>query len=148
MCGGTSPRTVRQRGLQGSTPGPVGSANLVYYSADNQGKAVENLAKVLSVYREIGDRLGEANALQSLGEVKRMQGAYAEAEQLYYASFKIYASIDDKYRQGATLLSLAEVYGALGNQEKARSLADQAKELLAAFPQMVQKGEPAMQDLS
>jgi tetratricopeptide (TPR) repeat protein len=121
---------------------------LVYYSADNQGKAVENLAKVLSVYREIGDRLGEANALQSLGEVKRMQGAYAEAEQLYYASFKIYASIDDKYRQGATLLSLAEVYGALGNQEKARSLADQAKELLAAFPQMVQKGEPAMQDLS
>jgi tetratricopeptide (TPR) repeat protein len=116
----------------------------IYSSADNQVKAVENMAKVLSVYREIGDRLGEANALRSLGHVKQMQDAYAEAEQLYYAAFKIYASIDDKYSQRSTLLSLAEVYRVLGDQEKARSLAEQAKELLASFPQMVQKGEHVM----
>jgi tetratricopeptide (TPR) repeat protein len=120
----------------------------IYYLADNQVKAEENLAKALATYREIGDCLGEANALRSLGDAKRMQGAYAEAEQLYYTAFEIYASIDDKYSQRATLLSLAEVYRALGDQEKALLLGDQAKELLAAFPQMVQKGEHAMQELS
>ena len=80
--------------------------------------------------------------------MKRLQGAYAEAEQLYSKAFEIYASIDDKYNQRATLLSLAEVYRALGDQEKAVLLADQAKELLASFPQMVQKGEHVMQELS
>ena len=88
-----------------------------------------------------GNQRAVANALQSLGHGKRIQDAYAEAEQLYSTAFEIYASIDDKYSQRATLLSLAEVYLALGDQEKARSLADQAKELLASFPQMVQKGE-------
>ena len=102
----------------------------------------------MSLHREIGSRLGEANALRSLGHVKRMQDAYAEAEQLYSKAFEIYASIDDKYSQGGTLLSLAEVYRALGDQEKARSLADQAKELLASFPQMVQRDEHIMQELS
>jgi tetratricopeptide (TPR) repeat protein len=77
-----------------------------------------------------------------------MQGAYAEAEQLYSKAVEIYASIDDKIRHVATLLSLAEVYRALGDQEKARSLDDQAKELLAAFPQIVQKGEHVMPELS
>jgi tetratricopeptide (TPR) repeat protein len=120
----------------------------IYYLADNQVKAAENLAKALETYREIGDRLGEANVLWSQGYVKHMQGASAEAEQLYSKAFGIYASIDDKYGQSATLLLLAEVYRALGDQEKARSLADQAKELLASFPQMVQKGEHTMQELS
>jgi RNA polymerase-interacting CarD/CdnL/TRCF family regulator len=80
--------------------------------------------------------------------VKRLQGASAGAGQLYSKAFEIYTSIDDKYSQRATLLSLAEVYRALGDQEKVRSLADQAKELLASFPQMVQKGEHTMQELS
>jgi tetratricopeptide (TPR) repeat protein len=90
----------------------------IYYLADNQVKAEENLAKALAVYCESGDRLGEADALHSLGQVKRSQEAYAEAEQLYSAAFEIYASIDDKYSQGATLLLLAEVYCDLGDQEK------------------------------
>jgi tetratricopeptide (TPR) repeat protein len=100
--------------------------------------------QALATYRESGDRLGEANALARLGQVKRQQEAYAEPEQLYSAAFAIYASIDDKYSQGATLLLLAEVYSDLGDQEKARSLACQAEELLAAFPQLFQKGEHVM----
>jgi tetratricopeptide (TPR) repeat protein len=104
--------------------------------------------QTLVIHREIGSRLGEANALQRLGDVKRLQGAYAEAEQLYSKAFEIYASIDDKYNQGQTLLSLVEVYRTLGEQEKARSVADQAKALLASLPQMVQKGDHVMQELS
>ena len=72
--------------------------------------------------------------------MKRMQGAYAEAEQLYSKAFEIYASIDDKYSQRATLLSLAEVYRALGDQEKARSLADQAERITRIIPADGSKG--------
>ncbi len=71
-----------------------------------------------------------------------------KTEQLYSKAFAIYASIDDKDSQGETLLSLAEVYRVLRDQEKARSLADQAKELLASFPQMAERGEHVMQKLS
>ena len=46
----------------------------IYYLADNQVKAAENLAKALPIHQEIGDRLGEANALQSLGHVKQHAG--------------------------------------------------------------------------
>jgi tetratricopeptide (TPR) repeat protein len=120
----------------------------IYYFADNHAKATESLAKALPLHREIGDRLGEANALQSLGHVKRMQAAYGEAEQLYLRAIEIYSSIDDKYSQGVTLLSLARVYHALGDGQRAKASADQAQELLAAFPQMAEARERLLQEFS
>jgi len=80
--------------------------------------------------------------------VKGAQGAYREAERLYATASDIYSSIEDKYNQGATLISLVEVYRSLGDLERARSAARQAKELLAPFPQKVQECERIFQELS
>jgi tetratricopeptide (TPR) repeat protein len=120
----------------------------IYYFADNQAKAAESLEQALPIYWEIGDRLGEANALRSLGHVKRAQRAYAKAERFYATASDVYASIDDKYDQGVTLLSLVNVYRSLGDLESARSAARHAKELLAPFPEMVQECERILAELS
>jgi tetratricopeptide (TPR) repeat protein len=114
-----------------------------------RGTYAESLyQQALILSREIGNRLGEANALKSLGDVKSLQRAYAEAEGLYSKAIEIYASIGDRNGQRATLLSLATVYHALGDQEKARSLADQARELHISALQIPQQSEHFLQELS
>jgi tetratricopeptide (TPR) repeat protein len=115
---------------------------------DAYGEAEQLYQQALLLYREIGARLGEATALQSLGHVKLAQSAYGEAEQLYLRALEIYSSIEDKYSQGVTLLSLARVYHALGDGQRAKASADQAQELLAAFPQMAEARERLLQEFS
>jgi tetratricopeptide (TPR) repeat protein len=138
-------RKLQEKGREASVLSAMAD---IYYFSDNQARAAETLAKALPLYRAIGSQLGEANTLQSLGEVKRMQDAYAEAEKLYVTALHIYASIDDKYSQGMTLLSLAETYRSLGDQQKARAVAGQVKALCASFPQLVQRSESILQELS
>jgi Tetratricopeptide repeat len=52
--------------------------------------------RALSTYREIGARLGEANALRSLGDVARMQDRYEEARELYQRALSTYREISDR----------------------------------------------------
>jgi hypothetical protein len=85
---------------------------------------------------------------KSAEDVERMQAAYGEAEQLYLRALEIYSSIDDRYSQGVTLLSLARVYHALRDGQRAKASADQARELLAAFPHMAEEHERLLQELA
>jgi tetratricopeptide (TPR) repeat protein len=58
----------------------------------------------LVICREIGDRKGEADALNSLGTIKQNRGDLGEAERLYRESLAICREINDRKRE-ATLLN-------------------------------------------
>src|SRR5690606_7529097 len=70
----------------------------------------------LPIYREIGDRLGEANCQKSLGDVHVQVGEYAQARERYGEALPIYREIGDRlgeantYRKMATLEGSPELY--------------------------------------
>jgi tetratricopeptide (TPR) repeat protein len=104
--------------------------------------------QALPIHREIGDRLGEANALQGLGNVNIMKKRYAEAEELLLRAMGIFATINDKYSQGSANISLARLYRDSGEKQKAGLSARRAKELLSAFPNLVATCDEIIRGLS
>ena len=63
----------------------------------------------MPIYRQIGDRLGEANCVQSLGDVARMQARYEQAGQLYNQALPIYRQIGDRLGEANCLLSMGRL---------------------------------------
>jgi tetratricopeptide (TPR) repeat protein len=84
----------------------------IYFFSDLQSQAAESLEEALCLYRELGDRLGEANILRSLGDVERMRSDYGAAEQLYQQALPLYRELRDRLGEAGTLKSLGDVeYG-------------------------------------
>ncbi len=71
---------------------------LVAYWQERCDEAVARHEEALGIYRELKDRLGEANALRWMGDALRMQGRYAEALARHEEALGIYREL--KYRQG------------------------------------------------
>ena len=57
------------------------------------GEAAGHYGEALAIYRAIGNRLGEANALRGLGEAARMQARYGEAAGHYRMAIDLYSAI-------------------------------------------------------
>jgi tetratricopeptide (TPR) repeat protein len=85
--------------------------------------------QALAIYRQIGNRLGEANCLKSLGEVARMQARYAEAAGLYHQALPIYRQIADRFGEAGCLRSVGRLAALQHNPHLAR----EASELAAAI---------------
>ena len=65
-------------------------------SFEGQQEEAERLyGEALSVYQQIGDRLGEANVQKARGDVARMQDRYEEAERLYGEALPLYRQVGD-----------------------------------------------------
>ncbi|MGI9001533.1 MAG: tetratricopeptide repeat protein [Pseudonocardia sp.] len=67
------------------------------------------LEQALAVYREIGDWLGEANAVQALGEVALMQARYPEAGQRYEEALAVYREIGNRLGEANAVKALGDV---------------------------------------
>ena len=78
--------------------------------SQNQYQAAEQwYRQALALFAEIGDRLGQANALNGLGEVARMQDQSQAAEQWYRQALALYAEIGDRLGQANALNGLGDV---------------------------------------
>ena len=93
---------------------------------DRYTEAQQRYQQALPTYREIGDRLGEANTLLSLGDTARMQNRYAEAEQLYQQALPTYREIGSRVGEANTLRSLADTALAQDRYAEAEQLNQQA----------------------
>lgn len=95
-----------------------------------EGRLVEGrdlYQQALPPYREIGDRLGEANVLRSLGEVARLQGRYDEARDLYQQALPTFREIDDRLGEANTLRGLGEALMPTDAHSAAGTLSDGAR---------------------
>ena len=83
----------------------------------------------LEISRQIGDKAGEGGSLNSLGNVYRSLGEYAQAEQFYRQSLEISRQLGDKAGEGMALNNLGNVYYSLGEYAQAEQFYRQSLEI-------------------
>ena len=81
--------------------------------------ALQSWQQALVIYREIKDRLGEGNALGSLGLAYDSRGNYAKAIEYQEQSLAIARKLKDRLGEGNALGNLGNAYLSLGNYAKA-----------------------------
>ncbi|MBW4683405.1 MAG: tetratricopeptide repeat protein [Microcoleus vaginatus WJT46-NPBG5] len=92
---------------------PTATADLLIQQAHRQGEAgqfqaaIESGQKALDIYRDIGDRRGEASALGILGEAYRLQGDLPRAIELFQQCLAIAREIKDPQLEKLALQSLS-----------------------------------------
>ncbi|MCK4765838.1 MAG: CHAT domain-containing protein, partial [Candidatus Aminicenantes bacterium] len=82
--------------------------------------------QAITIFRDIKNRLGEANTLQSLGDVHRALSENEKARRRYEQAITIFRDIKDRLGEANTLLRLGHMRKALSENEKARLRYEQA----------------------
>jgi tetratricopeptide (TPR) repeat protein len=88
--------------------------------------ALQTYQQVLTIRKQIGDRLGVGDTLQQIGAVYDRLGEYAQALTYYQQALTIRQQIDNKVGIGSTLNSIGSVYQQQGNFRRALQFYEQA----------------------
>ena len=99
----------------------ISSLGDVHVMLAEYGEARERYEQALPIYREIGDRLGEANALFGLGDVHVKLAEYETARPYYAQAQPIYREIGSRYNEALALSGLGTV--CLGEGDYLQALA-------------------------
>ena len=88
-------------------------------SAEEPDAALQSWQQALTIYQEIGDRLGEAASLGSLGNIYNSLGEYEKAIDYFEQSLPIFQQLDNRQGEASSLNNLGLAYQNLGEYEKA-----------------------------
>ena len=88
--------------------------------------ALEKLEQALILYREIGDRRGEALTLKGFGTIADNLGQYPQALEYYNQAILISREVGDRAGEGGILNNIGSVYRDLGQYLQALDYYDQA----------------------
>jgi tetratricopeptide (TPR) repeat protein len=88
--------------------------------------AVTRLATAVQAAQRLGDRLAQANALNSLGTMRRLMGDYPDAARAMGQALDIYRDLDDRLGQANSLGNLGDVRLAKGDYQDAAQALEQA----------------------
>ncbi|MEH2254767.1 tetratricopeptide repeat protein, partial [Nostoc sp.] len=84
----------------------AGKAKFRVYQAT---EALERYEAALAFYREIGDRLGEANTLKAIGDVLQFLDRRSEALERYEAALAFYRDTGSRLGEANTLIAIGDV---------------------------------------
>ncbi len=93
------------------------------------GEAVGYLQQALAIYRELGDRRGEAQAGNNLADAYLLLGRFAEATEPLQLALVIHRENGSRYGEGIALHNLGEAYLELGRVDDAIGCLEQAREI-------------------
>ena len=65
--------------------------------------------RALEIYRALGNRHGEANALTDLGRVRRLTGDYAGADDAHTQALELYRALGHRLGEASALTDLGRV---------------------------------------
>jgi CHAT domain-containing protein/predicted negative regulator of RcsB-dependent stress response len=82
-------------------------------------KALEKSNEALPIFREIGDRGGEAVTLNNIGAIYRSLGETQKALEKYNEALPILRAVGDRSEEAITLNNLGLAYQSLGEMQKA-----------------------------
>ncbi len=149
---GAAERSGR-RDAQGSLLGNLG---LAYFALGEARRAFDFYQQALSLFRQIGDRLGEANCLKAIGDVLQFHKESDAALGSYQQALSLYRQIGDRLGEANCLRAIGDVQqfrgdrdAALGSYQQALALYSQigAKlgeaNVLAAQSRLLLDSEPA-----
>jgi tetratricopeptide (TPR) repeat protein len=97
---------------------------------DQRSEALANYDAALTIYREVGARLGEANTLKAQAFICQSSGQLRDALSLFRQALEIYQGIGDRYSEGMTLQAMAPVYQQLGQVRESFACGVRSSELL------------------
>jgi DNA-binding SARP family transcriptional activator/tetratricopeptide (TPR) repeat protein len=95
-------------------------------SRGRAGTAAEALSGVLSLSREAGDIVGEAFALTSMGNARRLLGDLAGADDALNAALDLAGRTENRLIRGRSLLGLAELHLARNEENEAITRVEEA----------------------
>jgi non-specific serine/threonine protein kinase len=105
------------------------AAGVMAQSLGEYEKATQLASESLSVQRELGDRQGIANALNSLGNTAYYRGDLAEAKRLHEESLIIKRLLEDKPGIASSLNNLGNVAADRGSLAEAQRMYEEALDL-------------------
>jgi CHAT domain-containing protein/Tfp pilus assembly protein PilF len=88
-------------------------------TAQSLRKAIAKWEEAFKLYREAGDRRGEAVTLNNIGSVYSELGEKQKALEYYSQSLPLYRALGDRSGEAATLSNIGLVYSELGEKQKA-----------------------------
>jgi len=116
------------------------SAALVMFSLAGMKMRTDDLAgarqaykQALPIFRQIEDRLGEANTLQALGDLKRRTDDLAGARQAYEQALPIFRQIEGRLGEANTLKALGDLKMRTADLTGARHAYEQALTIFRRF---------------
>jgi tetratricopeptide (TPR) repeat protein len=92
-------------------------------------EAITRHTAAVQAARHAGDRLGEAGALRSLGDVRWLTGDYPAAAQALEQTLDIYRDLGDRLGQARALANLSKVCGTTGDYPAAAQALEQALDI-------------------
>jgi tetratricopeptide (TPR) repeat protein len=108
----------------------LGNLGLVYgFRIDELDKAEEYCQQALEINREIGNRLGEAETMRTLGFIYEELGDLDKAEEYYRQALEINREIGNRLGEAQDLGNLGFVYYVTRRLEKAEEYYQQALEI-------------------
>ena len=88
--------------------------------------ALTTYAQALDLFRAVGDRLGEANVLQAMGDVQRLSGEHESALKNYDDALPLFHLIGSKLGEANVLASQSRLLVRMGEITKGEQLLEQA----------------------
>lgn len=101
---------------------------LLDQQADKAGAAVV-LEEAIELFRQVGDRVGQARALNSLGSASRTGGSTARARELFEEALRIRTEVGDDGGISVTTFNLAQLAMDDGDFETARRLFERSNQI-------------------
>ncbi|MBD1815102.1 tetratricopeptide repeat protein [Microcoleus vaginatus DQ-U2] len=98
-------------------------------TAESLRKAIAKFEELLKLYRQAGDRAGEATTLHSIGKVYSDLGEKQKALEYYSQSLPLSRAIGDRSGEAVTLTNIGRVYSVLGEKQKALDYYNQSLSL-------------------
>ena len=99
------------------------------YNISQFREALQSGEQALTIYREIGNRQGEANSLGNLGLAYYSLGQYQKAIDFHQQQLEMAREIGDRLEEANSLGNLGIVYYALGQYQKAIEFHEQSLEI-------------------
>ncbi|WP_277926137.1 tetratricopeptide repeat protein [Nostoc sp. FACHB-857] len=96
---------------------------------DRRDEALQRYESALQFYRDIGDRLGEANTLIAIGDVLQFLGRSEQALQRYESALQFYRDIGARLGEANTLKAIGDVLQFLDRRDEALQRYERALQL-------------------
>ncbi|MEG4442474.1 CHAT domain-containing protein [Microcoleus sp. AT9_B5] len=88
-------------------------------SLDTYSQTLAYYQQSLDIHRDTGNRYGEANSLNNIGNFYRLRGEYSQAIDYYQQSLNIQRGIGNRSGEADSLNALGNIYDALGEYLRA-----------------------------
>ena len=109
------------------------SLGTVYRQKTMFNEATEYYNRALEIYRETGNRWGEAEVINGLGGISYYQRFYRNALNYYEQALTIYRSLGDRSKEGTSVYNVGLVLQELGEYTDAQANLEQALNIQKAI---------------